>query len=59
MDNEKNQKKDYVAPEMMEVEMLHMATLMCDSGDPTDPACAEDIPFNQVPVSRWAYGVFK
>ena len=46
MDTEKKQKKGYVAPEMVEVEMFHMATLMCDSGDPTDPACAEDIPFN-------------
>ena len=46
MDTEKNQKKDYVAPEMMEVEMFHMATLMCDSGDPTDPPCAEGIDFN-------------
>lgn len=46
MDIEKKQKKGYVAPEMVEVEMFHMATLMCDSGDPTDPACVEDIPFN-------------
>ena len=45
MDTEKNQKKDYVAPEMMEVEMFHMATLMCDSGDPTDPECYENNPF--------------
>ena len=46
MDTEKNQKKDYVAPEMMEVEMFHTATLLCDSGDPTDPACVEDIGLN-------------
>lgn len=46
MDTEKIQKKDYVAPEMSEVEMLHIATLMCDSGDPTDPECYEGYPFN-------------
>lgn len=46
MDTEKNQKKDYVAPEMMEVEMFHTATLLCDSGDPTDPECYEGYPFN-------------
>ena len=34
MDTEKNQKKDYVAPEMMEVELVHGANLLECSGDP-------------------------
>ena len=46
MDTEKNQKKDYVAPEMMEVELVHRANLLeCSDGDPTDPECYEDNPF--------------
>ena len=45
MDIEKNQKKDYAAPEMVEVEMYHMATLMCDSGDSSEPECLEGYPF--------------
>lgn len=35
MDTEKNQKKSYVAPEMMEVELVHRANLLeCSDGDP-------------------------
>ena len=32
MNIEKKQKKDYAAPEMIEVELVHMSTLMCESG---------------------------
>ena len=45
MDTEKNQKKGYVAPEMMEVELVHRASLLECSGDDDGIECAEGIGF--------------
>ena len=46
MNIEKMQKKDYAAPEMMEVELVHVSTLMCESGSEEDGTPCVDGPFN-------------
>ena len=42
MNIEKKQKKDYAAPEMIEVELVHTMNLLNDS-DPE--SCGDDCPF--------------
>ena len=43
MNIEKTQKKDYAAPEMIEVELVHMTNLLQESSDPE--SCGDDCPF--------------
>jgi hypothetical protein len=42
MNIEKKQKKDYAAPEMIEVELVHMTNLLQDS---EPPECGDGCPF--------------
>lgn len=46
MNIEKKQKKDYAAPEMIEVELVHVSTLMCESGVDDDGMDCVDGLFN-------------
>jgi len=43
MNIEKMQKKDYAAPEMIEVELVHTTNLLLENSDPE--SCGDGCPF--------------